>query len=99
MVPSDVTRQQIHNVGKAFALPGWHDSANCDCGKFFGQRRKRMRYIRLEGKDYALDCDCWHERAKRIIRWLSYNAEEVAAYLRLEKKRQQVAADAAPVVD
>ena len=55
--------------------------------------------IDLEGRSYMLDCECWHERAKRIINWLDANAEQVAAYLTLEKKRKLDEANNSPVVE
>jgi hypothetical protein len=54
--------------------------------------------ISFEGKEYCCDCDCWHERAKQIIRFLDGHAHKIAEWLTLEKKRKQEEADHSPVV-
>jgi hypothetical protein len=55
--------------------------------------------ILLEGREYVMDCDCWHARAERVIGWLDNHASEIAEYLSLEKKRKQKLADESPVVE
>jgi len=55
--------------------------------------------IALDGHLFAIDCNCWHVRASRVIRWMDAHAVSVADYLSLEKKRKQAVADAAPVVE
>ncbi len=54
--------------------------------------------IEFEGREYVDGCECWHERATRVIGFLDGHAEAIASYLSLEKKRKQREADAAPVV-
>lgn len=41
----------------------------------------------FEGREVARDCDCWHERARRVAAWLRDNAYEVARFLALDKRR------------
>lgn len=55
--------------------------------------------IKFEGTEYVPDCDCWKERARKIIGFLDSHAHQIAKYLTLEKKRKQKIADAAAVVE
>lgn len=52
----------------------------------------------FEGKEYCMDCDCWHPRARRIIEWIESHGQSIAEFLTLEKKRKQADADQSPVV-
>jgi len=52
----------------------------------------------LEGGEFVQACNCWHERASKIIDWLDNHAHGIAEYLTLEKKRKQADADHSPVV-
>ncbi len=52
----------------------------------------------FEGTAYVIDCDCWHDRALRVIAWLQNNDQAIAAFLNAEKKRKQAEADRAPAV-
>lgn len=54
--------------------------------------------IVFEGRTYVDACECWHERAAKIMNFIDGHAHAIAAYLTLEKKRKQQIADAAPVV-
>ena len=54
--------------------------------------------IRIGGVDYVADCDCWHEKASDMMRWIDGNAHQIAQYLTLEKKRKRHEAEVAPVV-
>ena len=54
--------------------------------------------ICFEGREYVMDCDCWHERARKIKAWLDGHDHRIAEYLTLEKQRLQAAADNAPTV-
>lgn len=54
--------------------------------------------ISFEGSEYALDCNCWHERAKQIISFINNHAYKIADYLTLEKKRKTQEAKMAPIV-
>lgn len=53
----------------------------------------------LEGREYVLDCSCWHERAKHIKGFIDSHARSIAEYLKLEKERKQRLADESPTVD
>ena len=52
----------------------------------------------FEGREYAMNCNCWRARAKRIIEFIDSHAESIAKYLTIEKKRKQFEANRAPVV-
>jgi hypothetical protein len=54
--------------------------------------------INFDGVEFALDCDCWHERAVRVIRALVHYDEQIAEFLTLERARKQYEAERAPVV-
>lgn len=54
--------------------------------------------IKFEGKEYVADCNCWKERAQRLIGFIDGHAHSIARYLSLEKQRKQSIADNAPVV-
>jgi len=43
----------------------------------------------IDGEEYVTDCDCWHEKAKKIIAWMERNKYAFVEYLQLEKKRKQ----------
>jgi hypothetical protein len=52
----------------------------------------------LEGREYVLDCTCWHSRAETIKGFIDSHASAIAQYITLEKQRKQADADAAPTV-
>jgi len=54
--------------------------------------------IILENIEYALDCDCWRERAIKVINWLLAHDDSIAEFLSLERERKQAEASRAPVV-
>lgn len=58
-----------------------------------------VEFVYLEGKEYAADCECWHARATRLIVWLQHHADEIAEFLRLEKRRKEIEAARSPVVE
>lgn len=43
--------------------------------------------VNIDGVIYASDCDCWHEKATRIINWLDVNRYNLKEYFELERKR------------
>lgn len=55
--------------------------------------------VELEGREYVMDCNCFHERAEKIMGFIDGHAKSIAAYLTLEKKRKQLIADEAPTVE
>lgn len=52
--------------------------------------------LTFQGREYVSDCDCWHERANKIIGFLEGHAGRIVEYFTLEKKRRQEVADAFP---
>lgn len=54
--------------------------------------------IIIEGKEYALDCTCWHPRARRIILWIQAHVKPLADFINAEKKRKVREAETAPEV-
>ena len=54
--------------------------------------------VEFEGTEYAMDCDCWHERAEKIIGFIDGHAHAIAKYLTLEKQRKVAEAQSSPVV-
>lgn len=59
--------------------------------------------LMFEGKEYVDACDCWHERAKHIMKFIDGHAHGIAEYLTREKRRKvqdaEMIARTAPVVD
>ena len=45
--------------------------------------------IEFEGKEYVCSCDCWHERAEKIMDFLDSHIYGIAEYFKLEKQRKQ----------
>lgn len=54
--------------------------------------------IEFEGRVYVLDCDCWHQRAIRLIAFLRSHDTEIAEFLTEEKKRKTLEAERSSVV-
>lgn len=54
--------------------------------------------LNFEGKEYADECDCWHERARQLMRFIDSHSYSIAEYLTLEKKRKLEDAEHSPVV-
>lgn len=54
--------------------------------------------IRFEGNEYVDACDCWHERAKKLIAFITSHGHGIAEFLKLEKARKQAEADNSPTV-
>lgn len=52
----------------------------------------------INGVQYANSCECWHEKARSIVRFLEENGRAVAEFLTLEKKRKEREAEDSPVV-
>jgi len=57
-----------------------------------------VSYVTFEGRQYVADCDCWLERAARIIGFIENHDHAIAEWLTLEKQRRQLEADHSPVV-
>lgn len=52
----------------------------------------------IAGVEYAIDCDCWYDKAKDLMGYLDKYAHCIAAYLNLEKERKLKEAAAMPEV-
>lgn len=58
-----------------------------------------VQMIAIEGRYYCMDCNCWHERAKRVEEFLRDHQQQIGEWFRLEKKRLLSAAAEVPVVE
>ncbi len=58
-----------------------------------------VSYVCFEGRQFVADCECWKVRANLVMNFIDGHAHEIAEYLSLEKKRKQLEAKDAPVVD
>ncbi len=56
-------------------------------------------FIEFEGREYVFDCDCWHERAKKIVAFIDTHDYEIAKYLSLKKERLKWIANSASTVE
>ena len=54
--------------------------------------------IRIEGKEYAECCNCWHPHALRVIAFIERHSHAIANYFTAEKARKHAEADTSPVV-
>lgn len=54
--------------------------------------------IAFEDREYVAACECWHQRAIRLIAFIRGHDDEIAEFLTLEKQRKQREADRSPVV-
>ncbi len=57
-----------------------------------------VSYISFEGRTFIVDCDCWHERAKRLMAFISGHDEKIADFLTAERRRRQDEANRSPTV-
>ena len=55
--------------------------------------------LAFEGKEYVQDCTCWHERATKIMAFITGHDREIAAYLNGEKRAKLAEAAAMPTVE
>jgi len=46
--------------------------------------------IIIDGDEYVMDCDCWHNRAKQMMGWMESHNRQFVKYLQLEKERKQI---------
>lgn len=53
--------------------------------------------LEVEGQFFVADCDCWHERALKIINWLEIHCEKIGEYFREIKTARIKQADKLPV--
>lgn len=54
--------------------------------------------ITFEGVHYAMDCDCWIDRAKKVTEWLANNGPQIAKWFNLRKSREMLRATSLPEV-
>ncbi|MDH4319892.1 MAG: hypothetical protein OEV73_00185 [Desulfobulbaceae bacterium] len=55
-------------------------------------------FLSFEGAQYVLDCECWHSRAEKIMKFLDSHAHKIVDYMHLEKERAVAEAAAMPTV-
>ena len=89
--------------GREFYDP--HNNWSWEEGELEGLERRNATVldysvgtVEFEGKEFVEDCDCWHERATKIIGFIDNQSHAIADYLTNEKKRKQAIADFSPVV-
>ncbi len=75
--------------GEFEALMSNPNAVPLDCG---------IGYVNFEGKQYCWNCDCWHERAMKLIGWIDNHAYGIADYLSRERKRKFDEAEHSPIV-
>ncbi len=56
-------------------------------------------YVSFEGRQFVNGCTCWHERARRVIAFLTNHDSEIAEFLKLERERKMAAALRSPTVE
>lgn len=91
------------NCGKEF-----YDAANrwdWDAGEVEGLDQRgatsvhhSVSYVRIEGRQYVADCQCWAERGAKVVAFLENHQLEIANFLNLEKARKTAEANARPEV-
>lgn len=54
--------------------------------------------VEFEGKSFVYQCDCWHERAEKLMEFIDGHSHGIAEYLTLEKLRMQAEVDNMPTV-
>lgn len=54
--------------------------------------------IEFEGKEYADHCECWKDRARKLVGFLVSHDEAIAVFLSEEKKRKEAEARRSPTV-
>jgi len=73
---------KLNNFNRAFHLGIFGPDAVCSCGKVFEENDLYdYGYVRIENKDYVDYCDCWHDKARKIISFLEVNQKQIVSYL------------------
>lgn len=54
--------------------------------------------IIMDGKEYVVDCECWRDRAAKLMAAIDAYAPQIAEYLTLEKARKLHEAEISPTV-
>jgi hypothetical protein len=92
------------NCGKIFYNPSfgadWEDG---ELDKLYEDQNATMLdysvgFVRFEGVEYVMSCNCWHERAKKIMSFIDDHSHQIADYLNHEKKRKLAEANNMPTV-
>lgn len=85
-----------------FSTLGWSDgefdSVAANTSSCIVHTELDINVIAFEGKEYADYCDCWHERAEKIMGFLKSHHRQIAAYLNLERQRKVDALNAVEVI-
>lgn len=55
--------------------------------------------IEVQGRTYAVDCNCWHSVCSMVELFIDRHAHQIAEYLKLEKKRKIEEAEKSATVD
>lgn len=45
-------------------------------------------YVKFEGVEYVMHCDCWHKKAEVIIEFIDTHFYQIASYMNSEKQRK-----------
>jgi hypothetical protein len=56
-------------------------------------------FLRFEGREYVMDCTCWHARAYQIMGFIDRHAHAIAKYINLDTAHKRAVADASPTVE
>lgn len=75
--------------GELEALEADQNATALDCS---------VGYVTFEGTTYVIDCNCWHERAKRISAFLDTHMQKIADYFKEERLRKTEEAAAVPSI-
>jgi hypothetical protein len=86
---------KLDNFTEAFRVGGIGETETCACGK----EHKEARRIMLDGKEYVLECDCWQDKAKAIMRFIDSNSVGIAEYLNNERARKIEEAKNMPTIE
>lgn len=57
-----------------------------------------VSFVVIQDGTYCADCDCWHEKAEKVIAFIFDHRQEIAQFLDLEKQRVQAIADSIPKI-
>jgi len=58
-----------------------------------------VRYVELNHREYVIDCDCWHDKAKRFMSVIDEHDEQIASYLNKERERKIFEAERVQIVE
>lgn len=55
--------------------------------------------VEFDHLEYVYQCDCWHERAQKVMEYIDDHSHSIAQYLKLEKIRMQSEVDNMPTLE